>query len=142
MKEHDAIIRFAAKAVLVPFKKCGRGWDGWDCAGMVQFAYREIYGTDIGDSSGDYTPESSYKELAALFDRERPMWVEVSPPAPGDVALYRVGKYAMHIGFVIPWRGHLGLLHCEENIGTVLEPLNTRAWSKRIEGYYRHTSRT
>lgn len=141
MKEHDTIIRFAAAAVRVPFKKCGRGPEGWDCFGMVKAAYDEIYHIDIGDPAGEYTPESSFKELAALFDRARPAWTSIAAPLPGDVALYRVGRHAMHIGLIIPWRGGLGLLHCEEGIGTVLEPIHTRAWARRIEGYYRHNSR-
>lgn len=130
---------FARSAIRVPFLIGGRDYTGWDCWGLVYVAFRDVVGVDIGDYSSEYRASVTYRELAALIDRERPAWVQVAGKIKnGDVSLYRVGKYETHVGLIVNRR----LLHCESGVNTVLEDLETPVWSKRHVNYYRHSALT
>lgn len=132
------LIEFATLAIGVPFVIGGREFTGWDCWGLVYVAYRDVFNIGIGRFDDEYTENVTFNELAALISREKPAWSEVDQPMPGDISLYRVGRYESHIGLVLPGNR---LLHCEAKINTVHEPLNTPVWKNRHVGYYRHTDR-
>ena len=132
---------FGTRAISVPYKERGRDWSGWDCWGLVTVFQKEMFSIDVGDFSAEYKPDASFEELSKLIERELPDWQQIQFPMFGDVALYRVGRFPSHVGLIFPFRHRTGILHCEAKIGTVIEPIDTRVWVKRIEGYYRHHSR-
>lgn len=130
----DEFVRIAIK---VPFRIGGRDYSGWDCWGLVHVAYRDVLGIDIGDYSADYNAEVTYRELAAMIEREQPAWVQVvGKPREGDVSLYRVGRHNTHVGVIVAKR----LLHCEGGVNTVLEDLSTPVWARRHVNFFRHAN--
>lgn len=125
---------FVRRALAVPFVPRGRSWEGWDCWGLIVLAYREIKDVEL-PSYDDYNDKLAYKELSALVDAGRPLFRATTRPEPGNVALYRVGRYPAHVGLVVP---HGRLLHCEQGTGTICPTLRDLAWRDRLEGYYEY----
>lgn len=129
---------FARQAISVPFLVGGRDWSGWDCWGLVFVAHRELLGVDIPVLAADYDLATSFAELGAVVDRERPAWAEVEKPAFGDVALFKISRFETHVAFVLD-RGLM--LHCLHGAGTLCERLDTLTWARRRAGYFRHRDR-
>lgn len=130
---------FRNAAITVPYRIGGRNWDGWDCWGLVYRAFADIpeLGGAVKSYATEYDKELSYPELADMIDREKVEWRSINErPAPGDLALFRVGRHASHVALVVPGRQ---MLHCEARVGTIIEPLTSIVWARRNVGYYRHT---
>ena len=129
---------FMARALDVPFQIGGRDYAGWDCWGLVYCAYRDVLSITIPVLDQDYNHDISYSELMALVDKQRPTWQAIERPEPGDVSLYRVGRYHSHVALVMP-RGRM--LHCEQGAGSICERLDNLVWRGRHVGYFRRPER-
>lgn len=125
------LLEFTRRAIAVPFKERGRGWDGWDCWGLVYIAYRECYGRELPDYLFGYKTTKDMRGLHDLIAKEKAAgWHKVEAPEPGDVAvLFHQGR-AMHCGLYL---GGDEILHCDNGPETCVEKL--RAF--KIEGFYR-----
>lgn len=145
MAGHMTLPEFLDRAITVPFDEKGRSWDGWDCWGVPYLAFREVLGVELPEHTGEYSSTRRLKELRDLIDRNRRAeWVEVDEPCAMDcVVLYMMGE-ASHIGLMIDDRGNF--LHVEAKCMAMVENVNDRAWRgpgyDKIEGFYRHVSRT
>ena len=123
---------FTRRAVGVPFRAHGRTYDGWDCYGLVQQAFREVLQITLPDWSKEYDDINDWPRIAELFQGAKTICERVDPPKPGDVAMiYRRGR-ATHCGLVLAGRR---ILHVEEKAGTIIEPIARNRF--RVEGYYR-----
>ena len=123
---------FAERAIDVPFVDRGRDWSGWDCWGLCVVAYRELFGMELPDV--DYASAFDSRGNGEILAREREQFRATATPRIGDIALMLRGRYPIHAGLV----GIGGkILHCEEKIGTVHEPIQRL----RIEGFYQHAGR-
>lgn len=125
---------FQRRALFVPFVIGGRDWSGWDCWGLIFVAFRDVFARPIASYGSEYDAHLNYGEIAELIAREKSEWNKVSDPATGDVGLYRVGRYASHVGLVVPGGR---VLHCEGGAGTISEPLDGLIWGGRNVGYFR-----
>lgn len=132
---------FRVAAILVPFKIGGRDWSGWDCWGLIYCARQSIpeLGGPVKSYAVEYDEKLSYPELADMISREKSEWRFIGKgaeacPLPGDIGLYRVGRWASHVALVAPGSR---MLHCEKSVGTVSEPLTNGVWANRNVGFYR-----
>ena len=122
---------FILRSVGVPFVEHGRGYEGFDCWGLVWIAYRDVLGIDLPSLSGSYDKVRDWKCIRELFLMVSGEWSLAASPATGDVAaIYRHGR-PIHFGLVI--QDGRRILHVEEGVETVHEPINRF----RLEGIYR-----
>lgn len=121
---------FVAKALTVPFQDLGRSWEGWDCWGLIVLARKAIFDLDTPDYIGQYDSVDDLGTVRRLFAADKHAWNCSQEPSYGALALvYRRGV-PLHVGIVGPTSRYM--LHCEERLGTVQEPLRTM----RVEGFY------
>ena len=128
---------FIRKALTVPFKEHGRSYEGWDCYGLVYCAYRDVYGIELPEYS-DYDSTKEYEQLHSLINQARPLWESIVnrlSSKQGDVVVFTISRVPVHVGLVINKKA---ALHCEEKLGTFIEPINGSVWGKRVEGIYRY----
>lgn len=131
------IDEFAERALVVPYVRGGRSFDGWDCWGIVYCAYLHVAGLTINSLSDEYNEDVSLKELMSIVmsEADRRQWSEVEKPEPLDIGVYRVGPYYSHVSLVLEGGR---MLHCDNDIGSVVERLENLVWSKRRIGYFRY----
>jgi cell wall-associated NlpC family hydrolase len=129
----------------IPYVKRGRSLAGWDCWGVVFVLYPLHLGIGLGAYgmlSGD-----DYRAVAREIEAERQAgsWHPCAGDRDFDLALMTsptqcadglVRERAVHVGLVFG----KGVLHCEEDIDTVLVDKTDPSISRRITGYYRHRS--
>ena len=123
--------QFVERAVCVPFADKGRGYDGWDCWGLVVCYYRDVLGIAL-PSYDDYDTVRNHKALVRLFTSNAPEWRKVPDAIDGRVALILRSGLPLHAGVAICQGSRI--LHCEQRVGTIHEPVVRF----RVEGYYRH----
>ena len=134
-------VEFIERAISVPFVDGGRGWDGWDCWGLVRMAYAELRGVELPMHSDDHSGVRDFRRLAELMEAERQLesWtaVDEKDAQPLDVALLRLRNRPMHVGVAI---GQGRFIHAEEDAGTAIERWNRPPWRgvgiDRVEGFY------
>ena len=118
---------FAGRAITVPFVEYGRGWDGFDCWGLCVLGYREVLGYELPDY--EFDPHDVQALARAFRAGLEDIGVRVGRRV-GAVAVIARRRSPVHAGLVISKRG---ILHCEEGLGTVIEP-DRRL---KVEGYWR-----
>lgn len=131
--EHNDFIR---KSLAVPFVEKGRGFDGWDCWGLVYCYFKHVKMIQLPEYL-DYNSTTEYKQLKVLIDNARPSWIAVDKPQQGDIAVFNLSGEPTHIAIIIDNRN---MLHAEAKVGTFLEQYTGAVWGKRIEGIYRYNS--
>jgi len=124
---------FIRKALKVPFKACGRDYEGWDCYGLVRCGYRDVKGVLLPEYSG-HSYKDEYDDLKRLIYKEKEQWEEVKDPQEMDIALFSMRSHHPHVALVVNKRQ---ALHAEGNVGTFIENLNSAVWSRRLDGFYR-----
>ena len=125
--------QFVEQAVCVPFLDKGRSYLGFDCWGLVVCYYRDVLGVAL-PAYDDYDTVRNHKALVRLFTANAQKWRKVLDAIDGRVALIFRGALPLHAGLVIA--NGRRILHCEEGVGTVHEPIERF----RIEGIYRFAS--
>lgn len=130
---------FVRKALAVPFLTKGRSYDGWDCWGLVFCCYRDVRGIQLPSYADDYErsgdTHQARQELQQLIDRESPAWRQIVHAQQFDLAVFKIADIRSHIGVMVD---RVNCLHAEFKIGTVIEPVNSLMWEKRIEGIYQY----
>ena len=123
-----------ADLIGIPFKLGGRGpdcFDCFDCYGLVRFLIERHTGRVIPDYE---TPEDAGR-VQALMAVERLFWHPLPAAVPGSVVLFRLGREACHVGYVL---SHGLFIHAwEKSSGVTVERL--ALWERRIEGFYEYT---
>lgn len=130
----------------LPFQELGRGPDAFDCWGLVRWIllreadieapdYSEAY-QDVGDRVA--VPRAIKRGLERDF-------VSVERPELFDLIIIRTGGRsipvaAMHVGLVLD---RSSFIHVPEGAQlSTLDRYTERMWERRIEGFWRHVSRT
>ena len=124
---------FAEKAIQVPFEWRGRSYEGWDCLGLVYCAYCDVVGVEIKTYLDAYEEkdEKDFRKLKSSFTNGlETKWEEIDLPEEGSVVVILRRGWPIHVGIMI---SKTNVLHCEEGVGTVIEPVS----NMRIAGYFK-----
>jgi len=126
---------FVNLAVGVPFVDRGRTLSGWDCWGLVVFAYKTCFGVVLPGYEGISAFNSA--EAGALIDAQKKLWIELPPGLErrGDVIVLRHASWPCHIGLII--RPGL-MLHVDEVHGTYVENYRTGICKNQVISFHRH----
>ena len=119
---------FAERAISVPFAERGRGYEGWDCWGLVVCAYRDVLGVEL-PRYDNYQSIRDHRRIRRLVVAGVKEWDRAGAQDGAVAVIYR-RSFEIHTGLVI--EGGRRILHCEENVHTVHEPIG----HFRIEGLY------
>ena len=131
--------QFIEKALAVPFVEKGRGYDGWDCWGLICVAYWDVRGVFLPSNGDTYSTThgaEGIRQLGEAVSGNMSAWSPVhGKRCPLDVALFRIAGRPVHVGLVVEQNL---VLHAEEKVGTFVERLSSPMWARRLEGVYRH----
>ncbi len=110
-----------------PFKKAGRGPDGYDCLGLTLEVARRI-----GKQLPNYVSEESelHAQLGAASLADLP---RIPAPAPGCVVLLRMRPDQHHLAVMVD---EYRMLHTSERVGCVVERVLSPLWARKVIGYY------
>lgn len=123
----------------LPFVEKGRNRAGCDCWGLIVLIYREQLGIELPLHDNDYTKTTDAESVSVTCRKEAAMWRQVEKPKAFDPVLLRIRGIPWHVGIVVA-EGFM--LHCDPKADTVLENYMRPIWAPRIEGFYRHESRS
>lgn len=119
------------------FQDGGRGNGAVDCWGLVQRVYKEQLGIDLPSYSEHYENTMQAVKIGALVSEVKMLWDSPDKPAPFDVIILRIRNAPMHVG-VVTKAGFM--LHCEQDIGAVIEDYRSQKWKNRIVGFARYAA--
>jgi cell wall-associated NlpC family hydrolase len=135
-------VRAVADYIGLPYADRGRdARTGLDCWGLVRLFYAEQFGLDLPSHTERYLSCTAREQTAALVAHETARaWYAVAAPHYGDVVALTVYGRPFHVGVVL--NDGLFLHTLRPSQGAVIESLRAPVWAPRIDGYYRHASRT
>ncbi|MET0156123.1 MAG: NlpC/P60 family protein [Rickettsiales bacterium] len=147
MNGNALIVEKAREWIGVPFLHAGRTKKGVDCVGLIVGVARELR---LGDKNGEPLERRDEKGYGRSGRAQRLVFalsdalcaVSEKEAKPGDVALFRIGAHAQHVGFLstLEEGGASTVIHALENVGKVAEHRLCDSWRKRIVGIYRVNS--
>lgn len=120
------------KYIGLEFEDNGRG-PKYDCWGLCILIFEEEFGIQLPDFSDQYLNAHDAYNIPLLVAKERPEWRKVKDPKPGNVVLFNIGGYPVHVGVVV---GQNRMLHIAKGINASVERFTSKKWNKRIEGFY------
>lgn len=126
----------------IPFADFGRDRQGCDCWGLACIIYRDELRITLPDYLGDYASADEQAEILALISRDKvsPLWQPVSGPAAAfDLALFRRGRLATHIGVVIR---HGLMIHMVGEDCAKVQGYLDGPYKHRLIGIFRHVERS
>ena len=132
------------KYMNIPFKDCGRDFDGCDCGGLVWLIYKTELGIELPKwndlyQSTQYSNSLEIEQVLTSMLGENGIEVPLSQIKPFDVLSIRIGKAEMHVGLVIDKNR---FIHIVEGEKVLCERINSVKYKHRITGAFRHASRT
>lgn len=108
-----------------PFQWNARGPDAYDCWGLVITA-RQAVGLDTPNAWSEWLLSESEagvngKESCMLMEAqiERPVWLRVDNPTPGDIVVMSTHKLIHHVGLYTPF----GVLNTTRQMGVTVDTL-------------------
>lgn len=99
----------------------GRGPDAFDCWGFAMHVARGRFGVDLPDYRYASSADTALAAWALFGAAGEDRWPEVEDPEPGDIHLFRIGRFVCHTGVCV---GGGGFLHCLKGRGSALERLD------------------
>lgn len=127
-----------SRILRVPYRDCGRGFDGWDCGGLVEVLSPVAYGVAFPVSGGAYPPGASAEELARLIQAHLGRF-EQGPPGPEfPLLLFRRGGEDRHLGLAMDERWMLHADGAGSTGGTYYTRFDRGEWAmpvRMIRGY-------
>lgn len=118
----------------IAYKEKGRDRDtGLDCWGLVRLIQREQFGNEL--PSFVEQQSSDPEKLQEIFATQREGWIAVDEYKVGDVVLFRMLGYEMHVGTYI---GENKFIHVREGFDSVVERLDSGKWKSRKVGVFRY----
>ena len=91
--------------------------------------YKDVLNITLPGWDNEYFSTHEFRKLSDLFNHGLAAIAVECSPMPGAVAIVRRRRLLIHAGIVVD---NDMLIHAEENIGTVQEPLS----QVHIEGFY------
>ena len=136
-KRVNEIIKYARRWIGTPYVHQGRQLGlGCDCAGFL-IGIGNQFGYEPQDMQG-YSPIPRMGELKALIGRQLKQ-IKVEQIEPGDIVLmdFFKGGNPHHIGLITDYQGGLGIIHCYQNVGKVVEHALNDKWREKIKIAFR-----
>jgi cell wall-associated NlpC family hydrolase len=123
-----------ADLIGIPYNVHGESLDGCDCLGLVRLYYREVLGKEFPDFRSLYTDPRDFDAADSTIGEQKRQFENVDAPQPGDVVLFRVGRFSCHVGILID-ANHF--LHNQEGATSAIERIDSGQWRHRVSGFYR-----
>lgn len=114
------------------FEDNGRG-EKYDCWGLAIRILKDEFNYTLPDFSKEYSSSNDKFNIPLLVARERTNWNKKSTPEQGDVVLFNIGGYPLHVGIVV---SKDTMIHISKGVNACLEKFTSKKWAKRIEGFY------
>ncbi len=118
----------------LPFKELGRTREGIDCWGLVRMILKEQFKIELPIFDNEYKNVKDAKNISRIVDNFLPNWQKVDQPSFGDVALFRVGKYPLHVGVAV---SSTHMIHVERGVNSVISEMHGFVWGQRFLHAYR-----
>lgn len=118
----------------IPYLNRGRDREGVDCWGLVQLWHKEQLGVTVPDYLWAYTSAEDHGSVANAINENKVNWLKVSEPEYGDVLVFRIMGYPIHVG--IKLHGD-DFLHAFKGTQSCVERLSSLSWSRRLTEVYR-----
>lgn len=118
----------------IPYLNRGRDREGVDCWGLVQLWHKEQLGVTVPDYLWAYTSAEDFGSVANAINENKVNWLKVSEPEYGDVLVFRILGYPIHVG--IKLNGD-DFLHAFRGTQSCVERLSSLSWSRRLTEVYR-----
>jgi cell wall-associated NlpC family hydrolase len=118
----------------IPYQVHGETHEGCDCLGLVRIFYREILGREFPDFRDLYNDPRNYDAADKTISEQQHQFERVRDPQGGDVVLFRVGRFACHVGILID---ATYFIHNQEGASSAVERLDSEVWRHRIVGVFR-----
>lgn len=115
-----------------PFRLGGRGPEHWDCWGLC---------LEIGRRAGidfptDFTPEDTSQQDKTICKIRDDNFESLEEPEPFAIVTFKITPpFVDHCGIVLPGNKHF--LHIMRGHSVVVNRLDHRILSKRIDGFYK-----
>lgn len=124
------------KYIGLPYQENGRTEQGVDCWGLARLIYARELDIELPDYSDLYTG-SWDEQVTKLINYHKDSWHQVDKPVVGDLCLFNIYGEPAHIGV---YCGENKFIHSRDGKDTVVESLNSVAWKKRFQGYFRYSA--
>ena len=124
------------KYIGLPYTSNGRDESGIDCWGLVRLFYKQEYGIELPSYTEEYSGAYDTRILE-MMDQYKNNWSQVQTPEIGSVIVFNILGEPFHVGIYI---GGDKFIHARDGMDSVVESVNSPKWSKRIEGYYKHST--
>jgi len=119
----------------IPYQCKGRTHEGVDCWGLIYLFYKEQLGITLPTYDTLYQDSFDKRHIGQLIDAMRGDWVKVPDMAEGDVVLFRSAGYNFHVGLIM---NRSRFMHVVNEVGVVIERLDSVLWNKRQQGFFRY----
>lgn len=126
---------WSADYIGIPWVARGRDETGLDCYGLVRLVYANRLGRELPEYDG-YVTARERREVGALISGAiaHDDWRRVERPVPLDVAVFRTGGLATHLGVMIDARR---MLHVSDGRDAEISRIDAGQWATRLIGVYR-----
>lgn len=122
------------KLIGLPYASNGRGPE-FDCWGFCMFAAKELYDVVLPDYRYPTSDDCSISAFTIFSALKSGVWEKVTGYEPGDVHIFRVGRFHCHCGLHV---GDDSFLHCLRGRNSTLERLGSTDWSDRLQDTWRY----
>jgi probable lipoprotein NlpC len=118
----------------IPYKHCGRSWDGADCWGFPILFFKREFNKQLPDVNNVYSKNWAQEGKNYFLDNYHKQFEKVNTPQPYDIILFQNRKgIANHCGIVL---GYGKMVHCCR-YGVMVDTYTRREWQTRFNGFYR-----
>ena len=125
------------KYIGLPYAANGRDESGIDCWGLVRLFYKQEFNIDLPSYTGEYDGAYDTRILQMVAEYKN-NWEQPSEPEVGSVIVFNILGEPFHVGVYI---GEGKFIHAREGMDSVIESVNSPKWAKRVEGYYKYSTK-
>lgn len=116
-------MHWAADLIGRPYVDDGYGPEGFNCWGLVRWAFEHVHGVLLPIVAIDDASIDNSAAIREAIDASGWRPTDSCQPQADDIVLM-TGLEGRHVGMMVEVSGSLFLLHCLERIGVCLQPLS------------------
>lgn len=118
-----------ADLIGIPYQEHGRTLSGSDCMGIVYLFNRKL-GKQVPDYRTEYASSIDPEAVNQVVEQHQSEWLEVEEPEVGDLLLFCIRGWPVHVGVYI---GGNRFLHSLKGCNSCIERLNSITWNRRLK---------